>query len=184
MAQIPEQTSFRNRKRPGTNRMRKNALRIDMTPMVDLGFLLISFFVITAELSKPSAMNLAMPRDNAKIPNQLGESYALHVLLGEKQHYYYFGSWENALSEKRIFPVQLTGLRQVIRERQELLDDSVRFSEGRKGLMMLIKPSPVARYNDLVDVLDEAVIQAVEKYAIIRITEEEKDWLRQREALE
>lgn len=184
MAQLPEQDAFRNRKRPGVVRVRKNTLRIDMTPMVDLGFLLITFFVITAELSKPSVMNLAMPKDDAKNPNQLGESYALNILLGEKQHYYYFGSWENAFSEKRVQATSLTGLRQVIRERQQLLDDSIRYPEGRKGLMMLIKPSPLSDYNSLVDVLDEAIIHAVEKYAVIRISEEEKEWLRQRKALE
>lgn len=184
MAQITREDSFRARKRPGTVRVRKNSLRIDMTPMVDLGFLLISFFVMTAEMSKPSAMNLIMPKDHAQNPNQLGESYALNILLGEKQHYYYFGSWEKAFSENRVQPVSLAGLRLVIRERQQLLDDSIRYPEGRKGLMMLVKPSPVSSYNSLVDVLDEAIIHAVEKYAVIRMDAAENEWLRQREAKE
>ena len=47
--------------------------------------------------------------------------------------------------------------------------------------MLLIKASPNASYTSVVDLLDEAVISAVEKYALITISEEEKNWLRQRE---
>jgi biopolymer transport protein ExbD len=66
----------------GVRKMKKHELKIDMTPMVDLGFLLISFFVITTELSKPTALNLIMPTKG--IAMDLGESNALTVLLPGK----------------------------------------------------------------------------------------------------
>jgi biopolymer transport protein ExbD len=179
MTALSDANPSRGRKRPGITGVKKNTLRIDMTPMVDLGFLLITFFVITTELSKPSAMNLAMPKDQTLHPSELGESYALTILLDNHQHYYYTGSWEKALKENRIQPAGLAEIRQVILSRQQLLDDTLRYREGRKGLMLLIKASAGASYNSLVDVLDEVFINAVDKYALIRITEAEVQWLRQ-----
>ena len=178
MTALSDANPSRGRKRPGITGVKKNTLRIDMTPMVDLGFLLITFFVISTELSKPSAMNLVMPKDHALHPSELGESYAISILLGNNQHYYYTGSWEKALQEKRIQPVSLADIRQVIRARQQLLDDTLRYREGRKGLMLLIKASAGARYNSLVDVLDEVFINSVNKYAVIQITEAEEQWLK------
>jgi len=177
MAQLDMAADSSARKRPGVRRMKKPLPRIDMTPMVDLGFLLISFFVITTELSLP----LGMPKDSKEHPTELGESYALTVLLTAGKHYYYEGSWNNAFRENSIRETSLTGLRDIITRKQKILDDTLRYREGRKGLMLLIKASPNASYTSVVDLLDEAVISAVEKYALITISEEENNWLRQRE---
>ncbi len=83
--------------------MKRQVLRVDMTPMVDLGFLLISFFVITTELSKPVALDLNMPKDRPQMP--LGESNALTVLLGKANWiYYYLGDWEKENITGTILP--------------------------------------------------------------------------------
>lgn len=66
----------------------KHNLKIDMTPMVDLGFLLISFFVITTELSKPTTMDLFMPKDGK--PMDLGASDALTILLDNDNTFWYY----------------------------------------------------------------------------------------------
>lgn len=181
MAQLDMAADTSARKRPGVRRMTKRALCIDMTPMVDLGFLLISFFVITAELSKPGGLPLIMPKDSKAHPTELGESYALTVILKEGKNYYYEGSWENALRENRIQETSLAGLREIITRKQKNLDDTLRYPEGRLGLMLLIKADETASYTSLVDVLDEVVISAIDKYALIALSEEEKNWLRQRE---
>jgi biopolymer transport protein ExbD len=72
--QMPEA----RKQKAGVHRMVKHNLKIDMTPMVDLGFLLITFFVITAELSKPQAMNLYMPHDGR--PTDAAESKSITFL--------------------------------------------------------------------------------------------------------
>jgi biopolymer transport protein ExbD len=70
-----------------------------MTPMVDLGFLLITFFVITVQLSKPTTVNLNMTKDGP--PIDLGNSNALTVLLDEAGRiYYYHGNWKDALASR------------------------------------------------------------------------------------
>ena len=181
MAQLDTAAASTAGKRPGVCRMKKTVPRIDMTPMVDLGFLLISFFVITTELSRPGGLPLFMPKDSKANPTKLGDSYALTVLLTQGKHYYYEGEWKKAEQENRIRETSLTGLREIISRKQKILDDTIKYKEGRKGLMLLIKAAENASYTSVVDALDEVVINAVEKHAIIAISDAEKNWLRQRE---
>jgi biopolymer transport protein ExbD len=160
--------------------MVRHSLKVDMTPMVDLGFLLITFFVITAELTKPTVMDLYMPKDGGNdIP--LGESNALTVLVEEDKIYYYAGKWEDAVREGKIFETNLAGpsdLRKIIGDKQQELDMTQKAKEGRDGLMVIIKPGANAFYREIVDVLDEMTIGRVKKFAIVKITGNELAWLK------
>lgn len=169
-----------SRKRGGVQRVIKHSLKIDMTPMVDLGFLLISFFVITAELSKPTAMDLYMPKDGPPMP--LGESNALTLLL-EKDNtiYYYNGDWKDAVKTGNINKINFSGansLRNIIKEKQKQLDASSKSKEGGNGLMLLIKPGSGASYKNVVEALDEGTINMVKKYALMKISADEVNWLK------
>ena len=130
-----------------------------MTPMVDFGFLLISFFVITTELSKPTAMDLAMTKDGPPMP--LAESSALTVLIDKGNTiYYYEGKWEEALQDNKIKQTRLTGLdniRSIINAKQKKLDADVKSKEKRDGLMLLIKPGNDANYRTIVDSINNYV---------------------------
>ena len=77
-----------SRPKAGVNRIKKANLKIDMTPMVDLGFLLISFFIFTTEISKPAITNLYMPKDGD--PTKIPESKSLTILLGNNDHVFYY----------------------------------------------------------------------------------------------
>jgi biopolymer transport protein ExbD len=180
MRQITAENTINIRQRAGVRRMKKSRLQIDMTPMVDLGFLLISFFVMTAELNKPTAMPLAMPEDQGP-PSQLGNSYALTIIPDGKRNFCYEGAWEQAFRDDKIMTVQTEEIRNIIIRKQKILDNTGIYKEGRGGLMMLIKPTTRADYKTLVDVLDEAAICQVKKYAVINLSETEKDWLNKRE---
>jgi biopolymer transport protein ExbD len=172
-------TSFNDRRRPGIGRQ-KNSLRIDMTPMVDLGFILITFFVMTVQLTLPAALNLNMPKEGG-VPITLGESDALTVLLEDGDRvYYYHGKWEEAIAKKQIYTTDFSvknGLGKVIREKQKWLDEHGN-KEGRRGLMLLIKPGYGASYQNVIDALDEATINGVKKYAIVSVDGEEKEWMK------
>lgn len=165
--------------RKGFGRRIKHNLRVDMTPMVDLGFLLISFFVMATQLSQPKVMDLYMPAEGP--PTDLGLSNALTIILdGDNRIYYYHGDWESASSSGDIFQTSYsgkTGLRNIIEAKQRALDQNSKSKEGRSGMMLLIKPTQESSYKNLVDVLDEIIISMVKKYAIIPLTPGETAWL-------
>lgn len=163
--------------------MVKHHLRLDMTPMVDLGFLLITFFVMTTELAKPTVMDLYMPKDGKPMP--LGQSNALTVLIEGNKMYYYNGEWADAVNSGAIIETSLygkNGLRKVIGDKLRQLDITANGKEGREGLMVLIKLDSNAFYNEVINVLDEMTINRVKKYAIVKITEAETIWLKGRSA--
>jgi len=172
--------SLFSRKKAGVRRMVKHNLKIDMTPMVDLGFLLISFFVITTELSKPIAMDLVMPKQG--IPMAVEESNALTVLIGDNNSIYcYEGKWEEAVKRNSIFKTQYSGandLRAIIIAKQNKLAVTPALKEGKDGLMLIIKPGNGASYKNVVDILDEVTINQVKKFVIVNQSAEEKEWLK------
>ena len=178
MASIEEGGDSGHKKGPGVKKAKKLSTRVDMTPMVDLGFLLISFFVITTELSKPTTMDLFMPKDGK--PMDLGASDALTILLdNDNTFWYYHGSWEEAEKNGSIVRTNFSGnndLRKTITTKQKWLDIYNK-QEGRNGLMLLVKPASGASYKNIVDVLDEVSINQVKKYALMKPAAEETEWL-------
>jgi biopolymer transport protein ExbD len=182
MAQI--ENSAVARKGKTFSRNKKQLLRIDMTPMVDLGFLLITFFVFTTTISQPTATDLFMPRDDTKDPQPLPKSLALTILLDDNDKlYYYHGDFNDALKANEIYETNYStyaGIGKVIRQKQNDIDASKKFPEGRRGIMLLIKPGPNANYKNVVDVLDEATINDVRKYAIVNVTSEEMEFVRRK----
>ncbi len=170
------------RKRAGVRRAKKHSLRTDMTPMVDLGFLLIAFFVMTAEMSKQTVTNLIMPKESP-ILTPVADSDALTVLLGENNEvFYYEGDWDKSLSDGKIMQTTLSysdGLGEIIRQKQKRLDADPGRKEGRVGLMLIIKTGSEAAYKTFIDVLDEVMINNVKKYVITKQETEETDWLKQ-----
>ena len=181
MAQIENTANVRKGKSFSHNK--KQLLRIDMTPMVDLGFLLITFFVFTTTRSTPKATDLFMPKDDSTTdPSKLPKSLALTVLLdNDNKVYYYHGDFNDALQTNEIFETNYSiynGIGKIIRQKQKDIDASGKFAEGRKGLMLLIKPTSRSVYKNVIDALDEAVINDVKKYAIVEPANEEINYIR------
>lgn len=154
-----------------------------MTPMVDLGFLLITFFVFTTTISSPTVTDLYMPKDGM-IKNPLPQSLALTLLLADDNKiYYYHGDFTEAKKANNIFETGYStafGLGKIIRQKQREIDASRRFADGRRGVMLLIKPGSKSSYKNVVDALDEAVINDVKKYAILEPGANELSFLQNR----
>lgn len=153
-----------------TRSVRRPHIRIDMTPMVDLGFLLITFFIFTSTMSESNATNLYLTAGEDET-SEIGASNALTVLLtGGDSIYYYHGKWEDAVRDKGIqlssFDVS-KGIGNAIRNKQKAL--------GIKSadMMLLIKPTQSSTYNNLMNVLDEVLINNVKRYAIMEPTKSE-----------
>ena len=92
MAELDTSGGGHKKKGPGVKKGKKLSTRVDLTPMVDLGFLLITFFIFTTTMSQPTAMKLLLPDDKAKPEeqNKAKESGALTILMGNDNHIYYY----------------------------------------------------------------------------------------------
>jgi biopolymer transport protein ExbD len=171
---LSEDSLISNNRKTGVKKMTKHNLRIDMTPMVDLGFLLISFFVITTQMQKPSVAILYMPKDGPE--SKIAESKTMTVLIGKGENiYHYNGDWADAKNSNRIMQTDLSynsGLGNKIRIKQELLFD-IGGEKNKNELMVLIKAGKYANYSQIVGVLDEMLINGVTRYALVNITEDE-----------
>jgi biopolymer transport protein ExbD len=180
MAQIENTVNVRKGKSFSHNP--KQIIRIDMTPMVDLGFLLITFFVFTTTMSTPKATDLFMPKDDINHPQSLPNGLALSLLLDDNNKvYFYNGDFKEAASTNKIYETNYStfeGIGKIIRQKQKEIDASGKFPYGRKGLMLLIKPTSGSIYKNVIDALDEAVINDVRKYAIVEPANEEISYIR------
>lgn len=150
-------------KGPGVKKSKKQSTRVDLTPMVDLGFLLITFFIFTTTMAQPTAMNLNMPKDTDKPDevNKVKESGSLTLMLGKQNViYYYFGNDPATL--------QTTGYKEV---RKIILDKKK--STPAEDLFIIIKPDKDASYKNAVDIIDEMSINDVTRYAMVDPTADE-----------
>ncbi len=198
-----------HKKGPGVKKAKKLSTRVDMTPMVDLGFLLITFFIFTATMSSPKAMDLRMPKDvkDPKQQNEAKESGALTILLGKGNQVYYY---EGKLDEKasQFTPTTWKGIRdEIIKKKQDVIsrhqhDYNQPDSECKKrqesakkdgdpdwadackdrDFVVIIKPDQDATYKNTVDILDEMKINQVKTYAMVKIFPIEYDMIKQTEA--
>ena len=180
MAQIENTANVRKGRSFSHNK--KQIIKIDMTPMVDLGFLLITFFVFTMTMSIPKATDLFMPKDDLTHPQSLPNSLALSLLLSDNNKvYYYNGDFNEAANANKIFETNYStyeGIGKIIRQKQKDIDASGKFADGGKGLMLLIKPTSGSVYKNVIDALDEVVINDVRKYAIVEPAKEEISYIR------
>lgn len=157
----------------GKRRRKILSTKVDLTPMVDLGFLLITFFIFTTKMHESKKMELFLPKDGP--PTHSGESSSLTALLlpGDKV-FYYHGNLDKAM-EKGSYGITnysvKDGIGKVIREKQAHMDI---FKKGfRKELMLMVKPTNESNCRNVVDILDEVVINGLSHYALMDITDEE-----------
>jgi len=161
-------------------RAKKLSTKVDLTPMVDLGFLLITFFMVSTAWAKPHTTVLNMPAKGDS--SMAGEKTVLTVLAGNHNKvFYYNGKLDNSVREGSCgvtsYSIQ-NGIGAIIRQKQMYMDKNCK--GGRKEMIVLIKPSSDACYENVVSLLDEMLINKVGRYAIVDIDEEEKKLLEQK----
>jgi len=173
---------------PGVKKGKKLSTRIDLTPMVDLGFLLITFFMYTTTLAKPKTMEINMPyKDpNLKVEeqNKLKASVALTVLLSKSNRiYYYEGIGDDPTKPPELKVANRKSIRDVILNKEKSVRDLK--ASGALGVKdettVLIKPDTTSTYGDMVNMLDEMTIDEVKVYAIIDITDVEQNFIAETE---
>ena len=118
----------------GKKRAKKQSTRVDMTPMVDLAFLLLTFFVLTSTFSKPKSMELSLPADpppgSPPPPDiKLGVTY---ILTKDNKIYYYAGQFYEPGNPKGMPPTELKetnfdsdGLHKLLMEQNKWANDEI-----------------------------------------------------------
>jgi biopolymer transport protein ExbD len=185
-----------NNKGKKKGRAKKMSTRVDFTPMVDLGFLLITFFMLATTLSKPQTMEVALP-SKEKVPEvdqtKIKASRAVTILLGkDNKVYYYEGTRENDI-DPVLVPTDFSpkGIRQFLikknydvmvkvrelrteKESKKLSDKEFEKRKDeiiadKKAPIIIIKGTEESSYKSLIDVLDEMAICNIGRYAIVDI---------------
>jgi biopolymer transport protein ExbD len=161
MAQIQEKHSTA---KGGKRRAKKAGFHLDMTPMVDLAFLLLTFFMLTTTFAKLQTMEINMPLVHGPATPLPGKN-ALNVVLGEGNRVFYYFGYAGDEPEVVETDFSASGLRKV------LLTDQVR---SNPKMVVLLKAQETSRYKNLVDALDEIKLTETRKYALVELQEEDK----------
>jgi len=157
---------------PGGARAKKLSTRVDLTAMVDLAFLLVTFFMLTTSLSKPVVLALTKP--DSPDPGGVAASRTVTLCLGKNdQLVYYRGTIEEPIDAPRTAGYTREGLRQA------LLTASAKIKQQTgKQMIVVVKPSDHSIYNNLVNTLDELAITKSNIYAVADITQPDIDLLK------
>jgi biopolymer transport protein ExbD len=187
----------------GKTHAKKQSTRVDMTPMVDLAFLLLTFFILTATFNKPQALDINMPvpvddpLEGSKVPQDLTTT----LLLGEGDKlFYYDGVFDPnnpSIIKKTDFSKE--GIRKLLIDKNQIVYNLVNDLKKQlknkeivdtvytkkvtaikkdittnRGRIVIIKPVEDAKYANVVSILDEMAITNVASFALVNITPEEK----------
>lgn len=151
-----------------SNRRNKNSVRVDLTPMVDLGFILITFFIFTTSMSEPKSMKVKFPDDRGIVDSTrtLNKKTLNFILAGNDRTYYYHGD--------DISTMLLAGgenqIRSIIHDKRKAI--ATLYADPDE-IVVLIKPAKESSYRNVVDMLDEMLITGVKRHVLMEPNAEE-----------
>ncbi len=193
----------------GKKRAKKQSTRIDMTPMVDLAFLLLTFFVLTATFSKPKSMELTFPAPPEKIDDSPPIKNGITFLLTKDDRiFYYEGEFRAADDDKGKKTVlselnfSQSSLHKYLLDKSKAMHDQIRALDvkhknkqlpdttfkrmvkevkaNKESFTYLIKTDDKATYKNVIDVIDELNINVVGKYVMVDIMKPEMDMINEK----
>ncbi|MGB8192031.1 MAG: biopolymer transporter ExbD [Chitinophagaceae bacterium] len=158
----------------GGARSKKLSTRVDLTPMVDLGFLLITFFVFTTTVSEPGEIQMFMPAGETA-STKISDSKVLTIIpLNGDSVFYFHGDVQKA-GQQGLYGITnfsiTEGIGAVIRSKQQALEAHPEFS--RNDMVLIIHPADESSYQSVIDALDEAFINVVPTYFFGNVTADE-----------
>jgi biopolymer transport protein ExbD len=168
MAEMDTSSGGGHKGGPGVKKPKKLSTRVDLTPMVDLGFLLITFFVFTTTMSKPTAMAMNEPKDDPENQLKVKNSGAMTILLGKgDQLYYYYGELLVETISEQFKSSNYKEMRDLITAKKKATPIG--------DLMYIIKADKESKFKNAIDILDEMTICDVPPghYAEVDITDTE-----------
>ncbi len=149
---------------------KKKFIRVDMTPMVDLGFLLITFFMFTTQFTKPNVMDLGLPAKSPTPPtNVIDYRNQITFVLGKDNRIFYYQKELQDLSKSDFHETSLQGL--------EVAKTIQKFKKSALNpdiFTVIIKPTDDSNYKNFVDIMDEMAISKHEIYGITDLKPKEE----------
>jgi biopolymer transport protein ExbD len=154
-----------------SNDKKKQALRVDLTPMVDLGFLLISFFIFTTTMSTQTMVKLVLPADSTD-SSKIGATGAVTIIPTDKQLKVYNGNdWQHSTN----FGAQdFTGIRSHLLQCKKELRQ--RYGNEEK-LFVILMPHASSHFGQLIGLFDELKICDIKRYALSELTKLEESYV-------
>lgn len=185
---------------------KKGNVHLDMTPMVDLAFLLLTFFILATSLSKPKTMEIIYPKevDDTTKTTKVDDALATTVLVGEEDEhvFYYTGVFKPDSTVLIHTDYSKEGIRKVLLDRNKRINDQVtalkeqltnnvindttyqvaysKIVGDSLAPFVIVKTIPTSKFRNVVNVMDELNITNIKKRAIIDMGDSENIAMRQR----
>ena len=158
----------------GKVRSKKQSTRVDMTPMVDLGFLLITFFMFTTTFTKPNIMDLALPAKPDKTikdnPPVVDLRNSITFIIGKDDNLFYHQQDAKGLNENTL--VKTSYDREGV---EKVIEQAKKNAIKKENFTVIIKPVDDASFKHFVDILDEMEITGSEHFGISELKPFEKE---------
>ena len=156
---------------PKKVRSKKLNTRVDLTAMVSVSFLLIIFFMVVGELSKPNVMDLALPsKERGCGPIGCIDATRLYTILLDKNDKIitYSGLLDYPTHSPKEIKYGKNGIqKEVFLKKREIQEYMTAMGKPKSGVIIIIKPSKKSNFKNLVDILDEMAIAKINTYAIV-----------------
>lgn len=162
-------------KKGGKVRAKKAGGKVDLTAMVDLAFLLITFFMLTTSLNTPQALDTAWPDKNKDQAEQnpeidIADNRTVTLLLGsDDQIAWYYGQLSSPITPPTVIDYSADELRKLLTEKKAQVPQV----SGGKDLIVVIRPSDRSVHRNLVDILDEMKIVDISRFMVAKIGPDE-----------
>ncbi|MBD3904641.1 biopolymer transporter ExbD [Chryseobacterium sp. Ch-15] len=149
----------------------KKPIKIDMTPMVDLNFLLLMFFMFTSSFTKPNVMDLGLPGKNTVYEphNVIDYRNQITFIIGENNRIFYHQSSKEDLTEAGLKETDYNGLNV-----SKIISNAYEKAPRKEIFTIIVKPTDDANYKNFVDMMDNISISKKERYGISDIKPWEK----------
>ncbi|MBI5168962.1 MAG: biopolymer transporter ExbD [Candidatus Eisenbacteria bacterium] len=133
-------------------------MRIDMTPMVDVAFLLLIFFMVTTVFMTPQALEINLPPDN-KTPMQVAESKILQLrVLGEDRVY-----WKRGPKTDPWVRTTVAGMKDVLKP-----------LANNDAIVILLNIDRDATFDNMVSIIDQLDLANLGRFSILELTPADK----------
>jgi biopolymer transport protein ExbD len=144
----------------GKKKKKKRAgVRIDMTPMVDVALLLLTFFMLTTVFNKPQTMELNLPPEKESVVEVAASTLLTVRVIPNMEIYWSMGNEPTALRKigfKELRPLLIEKLNNIPR------------------LITLVQIDREAKYNDMVDIIDELNLANITRFSIAPLKDTDK----------